>query len=220
MNPSVHSVDFAFTFIIGVSLVLLALIMIAMIYFLIKYNEKKNPTPTDIRSHTGLEIVWTVIPVIIASAMFYFGWQSYLGLRKVPDDAIKIDATAMMFDWEFKYPNGGLSDELYVPQGRAIHITLTADDVIHSFYLPSFRVKIDAVPGMKTYAWFIADALGEYDVFCAEYCGTGHADMTTKLTIVSQEEYEEYIADLEVEEEDEDEDEDEEDEESGETGES
>lgn len=204
MNPTVQNVDFAFTFIIGFSLFFLTLIMIAMITFVIKFRKSKNQVPEDIRGNVTLEIIWTVIPVFIAMSMFYFGHQSYLGLRKVPSDAIQIKAKAMMFDWEFIYPSGGSSDELTVPQGHNIHITLSSKDVIHSFYLPSFRVKIDAVPGMQTYAWFLADSIGEYDIFCAEYCGTGHADMSTKLNIVSEEDYQSFLSELEPAQEEED----------------
>ena len=189
MDP-VKGVDFAFWYILGISVFLLLAITVAMIVFAIKYRRSKNPVPTDIRDNWKLEIAWTVIPTIIALSMFAVGWSSYLGLRDVPDNAIEIDLFAQQFSWIFVYDNDKESeDELVVPLGKAIKLNITSEDVVHGFSLPAFRIKIDAVPGLKTYAWFQADKIGEFDIHCTEYCGTNHSLMTGKLRILPEEDY-------------------------------
>lgn len=191
----VGQVDNAFIFIVAVSFIFLTLITVLMIYFVIRYRKSKNPVPSDIRGNNLLEVVWTVIPTGLAMIMFYLGWQSYLGLRNVPSDAIEISVTAEMFNWVFEYPENGKESEnlLVVPQGKPIKLNLTSIDVLHALYIPSFRVKVDAVPKMQTYVWFMADRLGEYDILCAEYCGTNHAGMLAKLKIVPPADYEKWL---------------------------
>jgi cytochrome c oxidase subunit 2 len=194
MNDVIKQVDAAFLYIIVFSLGLLLLVTAVMIYFLIRYREKKNPRPTDIRGNLFLELTWMIIPSIIALSMFYFGWQSFLGLRGVPKDAIEIDATGMQFAWVFKYPNGKESEGLLMaPEGAAVKLNLTSLDVIHGFYLPAFRIKMDAINNMKTYAWFRATPAGNYTIFCTQYCGLGHADMTALLRVVPEPEYRAWI---------------------------
>ena len=190
MGDVIKQVDAVFVYIIGFSLALLLLITAVMIYFLFRYGEKKNPKAADIRGNFLLELTWMVIPTIIALSMFYFGWESFLGLRGVPKDAIQIQATGMQFAWVFKYPNGKESEAfLMVPEGKAVKLNLTSLDVIHGFYLPAFRIKMDAIKNMKTYAWFQAQPAGNYTIYCTQYCGVGHADMTAMLRIVPEKDY-------------------------------
>lgn len=189
MDP-VRGVDLAFWYILGVSVILLTGITIVMIYFTIRYRRSKNPVPTDIRDNLNLEVVWTVIPTIIALTMFWVGWQSYIGLRDVPEGAIEIEVAGQMFSWVFMYPNDKETEnELVVPLGKPIKLNISSWDVVHSFYIPAYRIKVDAVRGMTTYAWFNADKVGEYDIFCAEYCGTDHSYMTGTLKIIPEAEY-------------------------------
>ena len=193
MNP-VQGVDQAFWYILGVSIFLLFGITVVMVYFVIKYRRSKNPVASDIRDNYKLEIIWTIIPTLIALSMFYVGWTSYIGLRTVPEDAMEVEVTAQMFSWLFLYENDKETEnELVVPQGQAIKLNISSIDVVHSFYLPAFRVKVDAVKGMPTYAWFMADEVGEYDIQCTEYCGTDHSAMVGKLRIVPQEEFDVWI---------------------------
>ena len=127
--------------------------------------------------------------------MFYIGWTSYLGLRTVPEDAMEVLVEAQKFSWLFVYDNDKESEnELVVPQGKAIKLNITSVDVVHSFFLPAFRVKVDAVKGLPTYAWFFADEVGEYDIQCTEYCGVGHSVMLAKLRIVPPAEFEAWLA--------------------------
>ena len=189
MDP-VRGIDLAFWYILGISVILLIGITAVMIFFVIKYRRSKNPVPTDIRDNLNLEVVWTVIPTIIALTMFWVGWKSYIGLREVPEDAIEIEVAGQMYSWIFLYPNDKeTEDELVVPLGKAVKLNIESWDVLHSFYIPSYRIKVDAVRGMTTYAWFMADKEGEYDILCTEYCGVDHAYMVAKLKIVPEEEY-------------------------------
>lgn len=189
MDP-VKGVDLAFWYILGFSGILLAGITVVMIVFAIKYRRSKNPEPADIRDNLNLEVVWTAIPTVIALTMFYVGWQSYLGLREVPENAIEIEVAGQMYSWIFLYENGKETEnELVAPLGKAVKLNITSWDVLHSFYIPSYRIKVDAVRGLVTYAWFNADKIGEYDILCTEFCGVDHAYMTAKLKIVPEDEY-------------------------------
>ena len=192
-NPGIQ-VDQAFYYIFGFSLLLLTGITIAMILFVIKYRKSKNPEPSDIRGNWKLEVLWTVIPSIIALSMFYFGWSSYTGLRNVPEGAIEIEVIGQQFSWIFVYPNDKETEnDLVVPFGIPVKLNVTSADVLHSLYIPAFRVKVDAVNGMTNYAWFLPDRLGSFFVQCTEFCGEGHADMTADLQIVPEAEYEEWL---------------------------
>lgn len=193
MTP-VQGVDQALWYIIGISVLLLFGITVTMVYFVVKYRRSKNPVAADIRDNYPLEIAWTVIPTLIALSMFYIGWSSYLGLRSVPEGALEVDVEAQQYTWIFIYENDKESEnELVVPLGRAIKLNITSVDVIHSFFLPAFRIKVDAVKGMPTYAWFYADKLGEYDIECAEYCGVDHSAMLAKLKIVPEKDFETWL---------------------------
>jgi cytochrome c oxidase subunit 2 len=194
LRNTVDQVDVAFIYIVGFSLFFLVFITALMIYFAVRYRRSKNPRPADIRGDWRLELAWTAIPTAIAMSMFWIGWQSYQGLRDVPDDAMEIQVIAQQYSWVFIYPNDKMTEnEMVVPQGRAIKLELSSEDVLHSFFVPAFRVKMDTVPGMETYTWFRADKPGQYEILCAELCGVGHADMTGILKVVSQAEYEKWL---------------------------
>ncbi len=197
MIDAVKKIDNAFILIIAVSLVLLLLITAAMVYFLFRFRSGRNPEASDIRSNLKIEILWTVLPSIIALWMFYLGWQSYIGLRQVPPGALEIDVAGMEFAWVFTYPGNKESEGiLTVPLGKPVKLNVTSLDVIHSLYIPAFRIKVDAVKNMKTYTWFYPDKPGTYVIYCAEYCGAGHADMNAELRIVSEAEYAEWLKSL------------------------
>lgn len=193
MSP-VQGVDLAFWYILGFSIVLLIGITVVMVYFVVKYRRSKNPVASDIRDNYPLEIIWTIIPTLIALSMFYVGWSSYLGLRTVPDGAMEVEVLGQQFSWIFVYENDKETEnELVVPQGRAVKLNISSLDVLHSFFIPAFRIKVDAVKGMPTYAWFFADELGEYDIQCTEYCGVDHFAMLAILKIVPEEEFETWL---------------------------
>ncbi len=178
----------------GFSFVFLFAITFVMIWFVIRYRRSKHPIPSDIRGNLLLETVWIVLPTFIALSMFISGWQSYTGLRNVPEGALEIEVLGQSFSWLFYYPNEKeTEDEIVVPVNTPIKLNITSEDVIHSLFIPAFRVKVDAVKGIKTYAWFLPEKEGEYYFQCTEFCGSGHSDMTGVVRVVSQEEYDEWI---------------------------
>ncbi len=194
MNPQLFTttekVDPVFIYIFGVTLFFLAAVTLVMIFFVFRYNRKRHPAPEPSPNHNiWLEITWTVIPTLIFLAMFYYGWTGYLALRQVPADALQVKVTGRMWTWTFEYENGKTSDKLYVPIGKAVKVEIFSEDVLHSFYIPAFRVKRDAVPGMSNYAWFRAPGPGSYDIFCAEFCGVGHSSMITTVEAVPESEF-------------------------------
>lgn len=185
----VEGVDLAFAVITGISLFFLVGITFAMIYFVIKFNKKRHPIAKNVKESKGLEIIWTVVPTLLVLVMFYYGWVGYAPMRDFPDDAIQVKATGRMWSWSFEYENGKISPTLIVPIDKAVTLNLYSPDVLHSLYIPAFRVKEDVVPGVNNKMWFEANILGEYDILCAEYCGDRHSYMLSKVEVLSQEEY-------------------------------
>ncbi|MDR3611483.1 MAG: cytochrome c oxidase subunit II [Ignavibacteriaceae bacterium] len=180
----VHTVDQTFYFIVGVSVFFLVLITGCMIYFVIRYSRKRNPKATNIHGNIPLEITWTVIPTILALIMFWFGWTDYKLESTPPADAYNIDVTGQMWHWTFKYPNGVEMDSLFLPLDKDIKVNIRSKDVNHSFFVPAFRVKKDAIPGRTNTAWFRTEKEGVYNLFCAEYCGMKHSYMITKVVVI------------------------------------
>ncbi|HXE96913.1 MAG TPA: cytochrome c oxidase subunit II [Dongiaceae bacterium] len=195
MNPvhlqtTTEAIDPVFMFIFGACLVLLIGITAAMITFVIRYHRSRAPEPTSqVESNLWLEIVWSAFPTLLVMAMFWYGWAGYRALRDVPKGAMEVTATARTWSWEFRYDNGKTSPRLYVPAGKPVRVELVSKDVIHGFFLPAFRVKRDVVPGMSNYAWFVATKPGSYDLFCSQYCGTGHSAMITTVEALPEAEF-------------------------------
>lgn len=173
-----------------ISVFLLVAITVTMIYFVFRYNRKKNPTPKNIESHLMLEITWIVVPTLLVLAMFYYGWSGFKFMRTVPEGAMTVKATGRMWSWQFTYDNGIKSGELNVPLGRPVRLLITSRDVLHSLFIPAFRIKEDAVPGMETHLWFLPDKAGEYDLFCSEYCGVNHSSMVSKVIVMTADNFE------------------------------
>lgn len=193
INP-VTLVDRSFYFIIGFSFIFLFAVTLVMIYFVIRYRRSRHPDPVDIRGNIKLEIAWITIPTIIALAMFASGWQAYTGLRNVPEGAMEIEVIGQSFSWIFIYDNDKETEnEILVPVNKPVKLSITSADVIHSMFIPAFRVKVDAVKGLTTHAWFLPEKEGEYFFQCTEFCGTGHADMTGVVKVVSQDEFDEWL---------------------------
>ena len=189
-------VDKALAFIFIVAFIFITGITLFMIYMLIKFRRKKNPNPKQFTGSTTLEIIWTVIPLILVLMMFYYGWIGFTPMRQVPDDAIKITAIGRMWEWEFDYGDGKRAPELAVPLGKAVRLDLVSEDVNHSLFIPAFRVKEDVVPGYDNYLWFIANTKGEFEILCTEYCGLLHSGMVTKVIVMDEPDYTQWVADL------------------------
>jgi len=188
----VEGVDNAFVVILGISLFFLIAITAVMIWFVIKFSRKKNPKAKNVKEDMRLEVLWTVIPTILVLIMFYYGWVGYKGMREFPDDAMHVKATGRMWSWSFEYDNGKVSPTLKVPVNTAVVLDLYSPDVLHSLYIPAFRIKEDVVPGVNNTMWFEAYEEGEYDILCAEYCGERHSFMLSKVEVMGEESYNEW----------------------------
>ena len=182
-------VNQVFFTILVITVFLLGLITFLMVYFVIRYHQKRNPQPTDVKENIWLEIIWMVVPTLLVLTMFYYGLTGFNFLKKAPEDAMKVRVIARQWSWLFEYENGLKSLDLKVPVGKPIKLMLTSQDVIHSFYAPAFRIKQDVVPGMVNSLWFQPTAVGTFDVFCSQYCGLQHAKMLTKIVVLSEEEF-------------------------------
>ena len=187
-------VDNLYGFLIIVSTIACAILIGGMIYFAMKYKRKSPNDKTAYITHdTRLEVLWSVIPLVIFLFVFAWGWVIYHDMRTMPKNALEIHVVGKQWAWVSEYKNGVKSNEVVVPVNRDVKWILRADDVIHSFYVPSFRIKQDAVPGKYTALWFRAEKLGDFHVFCTEFCGTSHAAMITKLRVVSQEDFDKWL---------------------------
>lgn len=197
MYPQIFSaakdVDQAFLIILGFSIFILIVVTLAMLWFLYHYNYKRHPDAAQIRGNLWAEIIWTALPLAIVLGLFWTGWTSFKAMRTIPEGAMVVKAEGRMWSWKFTYENGKTSPELFIPVDTPIKLELSARDVIHSFYIPAMRVKWDMVPGMDTDAWIQSDTIGDYDIFCAEYCGLKHADMITLLRVQSEDDFEAWL---------------------------
>jgi cytochrome c oxidase subunit 2 len=191
----VSTFDRAFYFIAVISLVFLIGITIAMLYFVFRFNKKKNKTATQIDGNNLLEISWTVIPTLLALAMFYYGWAGWKPMTKPPKDALNITSEARMWSFSFSYENGKQSPDLVVPVNTPVKINLVSLDVIHSLFIPAFRIKSDMIPGREKVMWFLPESEGNYDLFCAEYCGLRHSFMNATVKVLSKEKFSAWYGD-------------------------
>lgn len=178
-------VDWLFYFIFYISVFFTLLITTLMVLFAVKYRHRgqEKPAPAHAAHSTTLEVTWTVIPTIIVLLIFYHGFRGYLNMAVEPANAYEVQVSAYAWGWNFTYPNGVVSPELHLPKDVPVLLMLNSQDVIHSLYLPQFRVKKDAVPGRVNRFWVQSTEVGEYDLFCTEYCGTNHSKMITKAIV-------------------------------------
>lgn len=182
----VNTTDATFFFIVAVSVFFLLVITFCMVYFVIRYNKKRHPKARNIHGNIPLEITWTLIPTILVMIMFWMGWKGYKELADAPSDALNINVTAQMWRWTFQYPNGVITDTLCVPLNKPVKVLLHSRDVNHSFFVPAFRLKKDVIPNRNNSAWFQAEKVGTFDLFCAEYCGLNHSHMLSKVIVMEQ----------------------------------
>jgi cytochrome c oxidase subunit II len=174
------------------SLVFFILITVVLVYFAIKYRRRREDEETPyITGSEPLEIIWTVIPSILLIVLFVYGYVVYKEMRTPPKDAIDIGVQAKQWLWTFDYYNGKKTiNELYVQQNRPVRLVMQSDDVLHDLFIPAFRMKQDVLPGRYVQQWFTPTKIGTFDIFCAEYCGTGHSAMLAKIVVLSPEAYE------------------------------
>lgn len=191
----VAGVDLAFMVILGVAVIFLIGLTTLMIVFIHKYRRDRHPKAIQNEGSTKLEMIWTIIPLILVLVMFYFGWMGWRPMKNPPDEAMHVKAIARMWDFSFEYENGKFTDTLYVPINEPVILDLVALDVLHSLYIPAFRVKEDMVPGQEKVMWFIPGTEGEFDLFCTEYCGLEHSYMFTGVIVLPKEEFDTWLLD-------------------------
>jgi cytochrome c oxidase subunit 2 len=189
-------VDLLYAFLILVTAFFSILIAGAVIGLSIKYRRRSDHDRTPhIHGSTALEIAWSIIPFGITMIMFFWGAQLFVALKRPPDDALQVNVVGKQWMWKLQHLEGRREiNELHVPLGRPVKLTLTSEDVIHSFYVPAFRIKQDAVPGRYTTTWFEATKVGSYHLFCAEYCGTVHSGMIGKIVVMDPADYQAWLS--------------------------
>jgi cytochrome c oxidase subunit 2 len=189
-------VDSFYAFMLWASLISFIILIGGMAWFLVRYKRVSEDQKSAYITHNNFaEFAWSFIPLVILLIIFYWGWELFAKLRTPPENVTEeIHVTGKQWAWEYKYSNGKTfystnKDPLNVPLGEPVKIILTSKDVIHSFFVPAFRIKQDAVPGRYTQVWFEAKEKGNYVVMCAEYCGTSHSDMMIRINVMERDEY-------------------------------
>jgi cytochrome c oxidase subunit 2 len=186
--------DTFFIAIVLLSVFFFLLIAGLVTYFVWRYRRRgaMDITP-NMTYNYQLEIVWTVIPLIIVIGIFFWGFHGFVNATTAPGDSMEVQVIARKWLWQFEYPDGTRTiNELHVPVGRPVRLIMSSEDVIHSFYVPSFRIKKDVVPNMYTELWFQPREEGVHQLLCAEYCGTGHSDMMGKIYVDSEAKFQEW----------------------------
>jgi cytochrome c oxidase subunit 2 len=189
-------VDALYFFLLAVSAFFALVVAVAAIALGIKYRRRhEGEVGAPIEGNLPLELLWSVIPAMIAMVMFGWGASVFYHLRRPPEEALQIYAVGKQWMWKFQHLEGQREiNELHVPAGRRIKVTVTSEDVIHSLYFPSFRTKIDAIPGRYQQLWFEPTKPGTYHIFCAEYCGTNHSGMIGSVTVLEPAAYQAWLA--------------------------
>ncbi|GIW44195.1 MAG: cytochrome c oxidase subunit 2 [Candidatus Binatia bacterium] len=189
-------VDALYLFLVAVSGFFAVLIAALVVVFAIKYRRRaEDERPQAIHGSLALELAWTIIPFGLAMVMFFWGAKVYITLAVPPPNAMEVFVVGKQWMWKLQHLEGKREiNELHVPVGQPIKLTMTSEDVIHSFYVPAFRIKQDAIPGRYTTAWFEPTKVGTYHLFCAEYCGTEHAKMIGRIVVMEPAEYQAWLA--------------------------
>jgi len=190
-------VDALYFFLIGVSVFFSLLIAGLVIYFAVKYRRRSETEapPEPAAPAVTLEIVWSVIPLAISMIIFAWSASVFFKINRPPDDALEVYVVAQQWMWKLQHMEGQREiNELHIPLGRAVRLKMTSEDVIHSFYVPAFRVKQDVLPGRYTQMWFHPTKPGKYHLFCAEYCGTKHSGMIGWVYVMAPQDYEAWLS--------------------------
>jgi cytochrome c oxidase subunit 2 len=189
-------VDALYLFIVAVTAFFGILVTIVVVVFAVKYRTD-DPLKIGARIHGSipLELAWSIIPFGISIVIFAWAADVYFDLQRPPDQTLEIYATGKRWMWKFQHLDGQNEiNELHVPVGRPVKVTFTSEDVIHSLYFPAFRVKADAIPGRYSSVWFSATTVGEYHLFCAEFCGTKHSGMVGRVVVMEPTAYQAWLS--------------------------
>jgi len=191
-----RGVDALYFYLVGVSVFFSILIFTLIFSFAIIYRRRsEDERPKAIHGSMSLELFWSGVPLIIAMSFFGWGASLYFTNSRAPVGAMELHVVGKQWMWKIQHPEGPREiNELHVPVGRAVRLIMTSEDVIHSFFVPAFRVKMDVLPGRYTTVWFEATKPGEYHLFCAEYCGTEHSRMGGKVIVMDAVSYERWVS--------------------------
>ena len=183
--PHADKVDPLYFFLIGISIFCTLLIFLTITVFAIKYRRSVHPQAEQIEGSLVVEGTWTIIPLGIAMVIFVWGAAVYYSYGAPPKNALRVYATAKQWMWKFQHPDGQREiNDLHVPVGRDVAVTLISPDVIHSFFVPAFRVKMDVLPNRYRTVWFRPTRTGTYHLLCAEFCGTEHSGMCGDVVVM------------------------------------
>ncbi len=189
-------VDTLYFFIIGTTVAVSTLVAVLVIYFAIRYRRRsEDEIPVSIVGSHALEIAWSSIPLCIVMVMF--GWSAwlYVDMSTAPADALEVYVIGKQWMWKSQHPDGQREiNELHVPVGKPVKLTMTSEDVIHSFFVPDFRTKQDVIPGRYTSLWFQATKPGRFRIYCAEYCGTDHSKMVGWVVASEPSEHQQWLS--------------------------
>jgi cytochrome c oxidase subunit 2 len=187
-------VDALYFFILAVTIFFTTLVALLILVFATKYRKEKHPIPVQIHGSIPLEIFWTLVPLGIAMVIFAWGAVLFFQEMHPPKSAMDVYGIGKQWMWKFQHPGGQREiNNLHVPVGKPVRVTLISQDVIHAFYVPAFRVQMDALPNRYTTVWFEATKPGTYHLFCAQYCGTKHSSMLGEVTAMPQDDYEQWL---------------------------
>lgn len=189
-------VDPLFNFILWASTIMLLLVLALMVGFVWRYRRRKaDPGIVTAPIHnTPLELTWTLLPTLLVVVIFVWGFKTFVAMHVPPKDAFEIKVTGQKWFWSFDYPNGANTvNELVVPSGKAVKLLMSSKDVIHGFFVPDFRVKMDVLPNRYTILWFEAPNVGEHNLFCTQYCGKGHSEMLAKVKVLGEREFSQWL---------------------------
>src|ERR1017187_4271460 len=191
-----RSVDYLYFFITAVTVFFTTVIFAVIFFFMIKYRRRSpGERPKAIEGSLPLEVLWTAIPTLIVAAIFIWSSLLYFRNSEAPKGSMEIFVTGKQWMWKVEHPEGQREiNELHVPLGRPVKLTMTSEDVIHDFFVPAFRVKKDVLPGRYTSLWFEATKLGTFHLFCAQYCGAYHAGMIGSVIVMEPDDYERWLA--------------------------
>jgi cytochrome c oxidase subunit 2 len=189
-------VDALYFFLIGLGVFFSLLIAGLITYYALKFHRRTpRAIGVQLRGNLLVEIVWTVIPLLIALVIFVWGAGLYFAMSRAPDDSMDIYVVAKQWMWKFQHLDGQREiNELHVPVGRDVRLIATSEDVIHDWFVPAFRVKADVIPGRYVNIWFRATKPGRYHLFCAEYCGTKHSGMIGQVVVMEPHDYQVWLS--------------------------
>lgn len=189
-------VDLLYVYLIVVSVVFTIPIVAAIFYFGIKYHEReKFATPEEMHGSIMLETTWSIIPFVVSMTIFLGGAIVFYNQFRLPDDGMDVYVVGKQWMWKIQHSTGHREiNELHVPVGQRVKLTMTTEDVLHDFSIPAFRTKVDVVPGRYTYLWFEATKPGKYHLFCAEYCGLNHSGMGGYVYVMEQRDFDNWLS--------------------------